>query len=366
MRKTLATAMVLAVFQVCAWPVLAADKTDQPASTPTIKGKLDIDFKTRTQCDDKGRPEAGVKDEYKLTLAVADTVDFQGTITRLPALFSSVLGREQQSGALNYNLDVLIHNPAKLTETKSAGKMVGTVPIDKNGVYKYNDGNLRIAVNAMGKSQASESAFRGTAAGKPPKNESTVARAKKKALTITKQVKGQMRSIAVTDYDLMNFENLVLAAGPAQIYPEVKVNGRAVYDYERSVWFFENLTATYLADGKEKTDRITGSIRWIESPQRQTNGEGQYEFDVRLNEPKQDNSEAAAFQAGSDESAFFATDASLAALTGTAKYKDEMRDSRVISSKVTFDLTANQIGKPETVYLAKLIPLIMIAPLNDE
>lgn len=368
-RKWLKVAMVTSVI-FGLFSGLTAMAADPPkvatSANPTVKGKLDIQFETRTKCDDNGKPEFGAMDKYVVDITAADTVSFQGKITRLPTIFSSVLGREQQQGALSYDLGLLIRNPANLAQTRTVGKMVGTVPVDKKGVYQYEKGNLRVAVNAIGKSPSFESAYRGSAAGKPPKNESSLAKAKKQALTITKQVKGKTVKIAVTDYDVMQYSDLILAAGPAQSYPEAKVNGDVIYDYERGVWFFKGATITTQVDGKPVTDKLSGNIRWVESPQRKDNGEGQYEFDVRVNEPEQANTEAAAFQPAGDEASFFETDSNLSSLTGTMKYKDQMRGESVTASVVNIDLVGNKLNKHQIVALTKLLFLVNVAPMNDE
>ncbi|MCL5282205.1 MAG: hypothetical protein M1376_20135 [Planctomycetes bacterium] len=189
---------------------------------------------------------------------------------------------------------------------------------------------------------------------------------KKQAQTLTRQVKGKTVSLIVKDYDIMTLRGLVLAAGPVRTYPETTVNGEMMYDYERSAWYFRGLTMTYQAEGKTVTDKITGNIKWVESPQRKTNGQGQYEFDVRCNEPEATSSEAAVFQKADDEAAFFATDTSMPSLTGTARYVDRFRGETVTSSAVTIDLTGNNLNKPQVVNAFKLIWLVSVVPVNSE
>jgi hypothetical protein len=356
MKKVLVAVVVAAL----------ATSSSVRAADNTIKGKLDIQFNSRTQVDSAGNPTAGVKDVYTFDVMVVDTLGFQGTIQALPTILSSRLGSEKQRAALNYNLSLLVANPANLTQKKSVGKLVGEVQIDKQGVYQFDEGTLRIAVDAAGRAQGFESAFRGTAAGKPPKNTSLVARVKKQAQTITRQVKGKTVSLIVQDYDLMTLRGLVLAAGPVRSYPETTVNGEMMYDYERSAWYFRGLTLTYQLDGKTVTDKLTGNIKWVESPQRKTNGQGQYEFDVRFNEPEQTSTETAVFQKADDEAAFFATDTTLPSLTGTAKYVDRFRGDTVTSSAVTIDLVGNNLNKTQVVNAFKLIWLVSVVPVNAE
>lgn len=179
MRKVLMVGVVLMV----ALPAMAADNT--------IKGKLDIQFNSRVQTDDAGNPTVGVKDVYTFDVMVTDTLGFQGTIQALPTILTARLGSEKQKASLTYNLNLLVANPADLTQKRTVGKMVGEVQIDKQGVYDFDKGTLRIAVDAAGRARGFESAFRGTAAGKPPKSNSLLEKVKKQAQTITKRVKGK-------------------------------------------------------------------------------------------------------------------------------------------------------------------------------
>jgi len=355
MRKTL---MVVLVALMMALPAVAADNS--------IKGKLDIQFNSRVQADSAGNPTVGVKDVYTFDVMVVNTLGFQGTIQALPTILTSRMGSEKQRAALTYNLNLLVANPANLTQTKAVGKLVGDVQVDKQGVYHFDQGTVRIAVDAMGKAAGFESAFRGTAVGKPPKNASLAEKVKKQAQTLTRQVKGKTVSLIVKDYDIMTLKGLVLAAGPVRSYPETTVNGEMMYDYERSAWYFRGLTMTYQLDGKTATDKVTGNIKWVESPQRKTNGQGQYEFDVRFNEPEQTSSEAAVFQKADDEAAFFATDTSLPSLTGMAKYVDRFRGETVTSSAVAIDLIGNNLNKTQVVNAFKLIWLVSVVPVNAE
>ncbi len=344
-------------------PVVIAQEA---ASAPTVKGKLDIAYNTRIHLDEAGKPLEGVRDSYTYDLVVVDTLLFQGAIRHQPTLFSSVLGRETQAALLNYDMTISVRNPKNIAQVKAIGKLTGTAPIDKKGVYRYTDGTLRMAIDAAGQAAGFESQFRGLAEGKAPVNDSTLARTKKQAVTLTKNIRGKTTKIVVSDYDIMKFNGLVLASGPAKVYPEATVNGDFMYDYERSAWYFRDIKISYNLDGKEVTDKLTGHIKWIEDPKRDTNGEGQYEFDVRVNEPEVGTSEAAAFEPADDEAAFFAVDNTLAALIGTAKYKDEIKNEVVQSSKVVIDLTGNNLSKAQVVNLTKLLWFVSVVPMNAE
>jgi hypothetical protein len=350
--------MLMVVTLMIALPAVAADNT--------IKGKLDIQFNSRVQTDDSGTPTVGVKDVYTFDLTVLDTLGFQGTIQALPTILTSRLGSEKQKASLDYNLNLIVANPANLSQKKTVGKLVGQVQVDKQGVYHFDEGTVRIAIDPAGAARGFESNFRGKAVGKAPKSGSLVERAKKQAQTITRKVQGKTVSLVVKDYDIMTLQGLVLAAGPVQSYPETTVNGEMMYDYERSAWYFRNLSMTYQSEGKTVTDKLSGNIKWVESPQRKSNGQGQYDFDVRFNEPEQASSEATVFQKADDEAAFFATDTKLPSLTGTAKYVDKFRGETVTSSAVTIDLTGNNINKNQVANAFKLVWLVAVVPVNAE
>jgi hypothetical protein len=298
----------------------------------------------------------------------ADNLGFQGTIRALPTILTARLGSEKQRASLSYDLNLSVANPANPAQVKTIGKLVGEVQVDKKGVYDFNGGTLRIAVDQAGRAQGFESKFSGTAAGKPPKSSSFLDRVKKQAQTITRKVKGKTVSLVVKDYDIMTLQGVALAAGPIRsTCPETTVNGEMMYDYERSAWYFRGLTMTYLLEGKTVTDKVAGNIKWVESPQRKTNGQGQYEFDVRVNEPEVGGGgEAAVFAKAEDESAFFATDTSIPSLTGTAKYVDRFRGETVTSSAVTIDLVGNNLNNTQVLNLYKLIWLVSVVPVNAE
>lgn len=337
---------------------LAMQATAQTNKPNFIKGAMEIKFNARTQKD-----KVGVSDNYRIDLNVSDSAVFKGNITFTPYIAGTF--SVTQPASLNYLVECDVVNPANPSQTKNVGRIYGLVPIDPNGTYKFNEGNLKIGVYAIGRAQGFESKFTGLAAGRPLINQQGfLEKLKKEAMNITRSVNGKTVSLVVSKYDKMRYSGHTLGAGPVQVYPESVVNGEMIYDYARLAWYFNNVTIAYLVDGRTLTDKLTGNIRWIESPQRKTNGEGEYQFDVRVNEPPP--SESAVFAGASDEAAFFQTDESIAALTGTMKYKDTMAGETVSASAVTIDLKAAKLTRQQTMNLAKLILLSAIVPLNAE
>jgi len=355
MKRFLIAALVFAVM---------ASTTVLAQSNSLVNGKINIKFNSRAQVDDLGNPEVGIKDVYIYDISM-DLVSFQGKIEHLPGIYGANLGLEKQAAEVGYNLIASIRNPANPQQQKAIGKLVGGVPIDKKGVYKYDNGNLRMAVDASGAAAGFESKFSGIAAGKSPKGASLLDKAKKQAITLTKQVKGKAVKLVVSDYDKMVFTDLLIGAGPVRAYPETRVNGEMLFDYERSAWYFNGVTLAYQIGGKSYMDKLSGHIKWVENPQRKTNGEGEYQFDVRVNEPEK-TGEAAVFAGGDDEAAFFATDNTLPALSGTAKYKDTMRGESVVASDIAVALVGNNLTKQQTMALTKLIWFVCVVPVNAE
>lgn len=318
-----------------------------------IKGSLDIQFGTRNQ--------TSAADRYTLSINVCDSALFHGTVLAKPFVPGTL---SDQNGSLTYKVACDVVNPKNPSQTKNVGTLSGVVPVDSKNIYRFADGNLKISILSVGTAKEFNSKFGGLALGKPPQTSGMLAKIKQEAINLTKNVNGKTVGITVTKYDKMEFQNHVMAAGPVQIYPEVTLNGAMLYDYARNVWYFQNVIAVYSMDGRQLADRLSGNIRWIESPNRKSNGEGQYEFDIRLNEPPP--SESAVFSAAQDESAFFETDNSISSLNGTMKYKDTISGDSVVASVVQIDLTGNKLTKQQAMYLCKMLMLSTIVPMNAE
>lgn len=327
-----------------------AISTSAIAQTPQtfVKGSIDIKYNTRVT------PGEGVTDKYTLNLNVSNSSLFRGTIDVRPRIAGRIYG-ESQKGLLIYAIDCDIVNPNNPSQTKNVGKLVGTVPVDENNVYRFQEGDLKMNVFAMGGGQGLESKYGGLALGKPPVKSNSWS-----SLNFT----SNKATITVTKYDKMTFQNHELAAGPVPIYTPVRFNGDMIYDYNRGAWLINNLAAVYSYKGQAINDTISGNIRWIETPARKNTGEGEYQFDIRVNEPPA--TEAAAFAGPSDEAAFFANDIKIPGLTGTMKYKDTFSKGVVTSSFITVELTGNQLSKEQTMYLFKLFFLSSVVPLNAE
>ena len=339
-----------------------------------ITGTMDIDFQTRTKLDNSGdlRPGSaavGAKDIYKFSLRVAETTDFTGEITRQPNLYTKTLQRRKQDAALEFSVDLGVLNPRDLKQKKVVGKWVGLVPIDvSSGAFDLSGGAakeraLRIAVDAVGKAAAFQDPFAGRLVGKAEKKD-TLAEYTFKRLVGNREVK-----VVVKNSDPMRFENIVLAKGPSENYPRTTVSGRLDYDYETGNWYTDGIRFRSMIDGKEVEDIVTGSIKWVEDPDRAANGKGYYDFNLRWNEEKNKASgdEAKAFEAMAEEDAFFAVDNSIPCLTGRISYIDTMVGGGELpaTSKVTYSLNANKLTKQQIVAFFKLW-MLCVGPTNDE
>jgi len=338
-----------------------------------IAGTMDIDFGTRANLDTSGDLKAGsavlgAKDNYKFDLSVAQTTQFTGTINRQPNLYSKTLGRRKQDALLSYSIDLAVLNPRDLKQKKVVGKWVGTVPIDTTtGAYDLAGGRskespLRMAIDAVGRAPSFVDNFAGRMVGKAEKKDSLA------QYTFKRAVGNKTVSVVVKKSDPMRFDNIVLAKGPAETYPRTSVNGRLDYDYETGNWYTDGIRFSYNLDGKDFEDVVTGSIKWVEDPDRKANGKGYYEFNLRFNESKnKSTAEGAAFEKMSDEDAFFAVDNSVPCLTGRISYQDTMSgdESAPTSSKVTFALDANKLSKQQIMNFFKLW-MICVGPTNDE
>jgi hypothetical protein len=339
-----------------------------------ITGAMQIDFKTRTNLDTSGDLKEGsaainVADSYKLDLIVAETTQYVGEIQRYPKLYSKILGRNKQDAKLFYNVQLNVLNPKDLKQKKTVGKWVGTVPVDPaTGAYDLSGGGaqesaLRVDVDAVGKAQAFKDNFGGKLIGKSDKKENL-------GSSLYKRVVGNKTvEVKVTKSDPMTFQNVQLAKGPAEIYPRTTVNGKLDYDYETGNYYADNIKFRYTLDGKEVEDTITGTIKWVEDADRASTGKGYYDFNLRFNEEKNKtaSTEGNAFEAMSDEDAFFAVDTSVPSLTGKIEYVDTFVGGGTTpsASKVTYHLNANKLTKQQAVNFFKLW-IIAVGPTNDE
>lgn len=296
----------------------------------------------------------------------AGTVVFTGKMLQLPTIFSPRLGLVEQEGRQKFDLTVAVKNPTDLSaEPRSIGKFTGAVQIDKNGVYMYDTGTLRLGVDAIGTAATYTSPTTGRIIGTPPENRSLVAKAKKDAVRITSNGK----TIEVTKYDRLVFENLVMSGGPfAKTFPETTVNGEMFFDYDRDAWYFNGMTLSYLVNGQRVVDKITGNIRWTEKPITGGIRDGVYNYDVRVNEGQGPVNEAAVFAAApaDEEAAFFASSASIPALAGTVSYKDRLTGETLMSSAATYNLTAQNINRTQAMALWKLTSIYAIGPFSGE
>ncbi|MBL8763875.1 MAG: hypothetical protein JNM07_06370 [Phycisphaerae bacterium] len=346
----------------------------QPVTEPNfIAGTMDIDFATRSNLDASGdlkdgSPALGAKDTYKFALSVGKTTEFAGSVQRQPNLYTKMLQRRKQDALLTYSIDLSVLNPKDLKQKKVVGKWVGTVPIDTTtGAYdlaggKAKESPLRISVDAVGTAKAFQDLFQGRLMGKAEKKENLA------AYTYKRVIGDRTVQVVVKKSDPMRFENLVLAMGPAEVYPRTTVSGRLDYDYETGNWYTDGIRFKYQLDGKDFEDTVTGSIKWVEDTDRATNGKGYYDFNLRFNEGAQSKakSETAAFEKMSEEDAFFAVDDSVPSLTGRVSYVDTMNASGApTSSKVAFALNANKLTKQQAMNFFKLW-IICIGPTNDE
>ncbi len=337
------------------------------AQSNKVTGEIQIDYHARWNST------KGITDNYKISgLKVCDSIVFNGVVDYTPIIVDKGLMSDtiSQNASLGFNINCNIMNPKNTNQViRDAGRIYGKVPITSTGVYRFNTPNdgVKIIVYPRRGGTGYESKFDGTCTGKPlvaglKKGIMDTIQKQTTAFTVKKQVKGKVVSITMTNYDSMTFESTQLCGGPVGVYGEVIVSGGMAYDYEKYIWAFNNMVLSY-KDGTPQ-DRISGTIRWIESDDYKNTGEGYYEFDVRVNEPL--STASSAFTPANDASAFFESDNSMPGLIGTFKYKGAMKNSKPINCTVTIDLTGNLLNDKQIVALTKLLIFTTIIPMNAE
>lgn len=320
-----------------------------------VKGTMSIAFNSRIN------PSG--KDLYTLNLTVNDSVIFTGNITNTP--FIDGIVSVSQPARIDYGVDCSLINPRNSADVRAIGRFFGTVPITPEGLYDFGSGSLKIVVNQMGRAEGFESKFLGTAQGKPLKKKSGLLDKAKAALSVGKVVGGRTVTIAVKNYDTMIFSpQFTMAAGPVGVYPKTQVTGSMIYDYDRAAWYPKDVGVNSDNPGSKSNDKLSGSIRWMEKPKGGNSRQGQYEFDLRINEPI--GGEGSHFTPASDESSFFSVDDSLMSLSGTMKYTDTFSGDSVVRSEVVVALVGNKITKQQCMELTKLLIFSMVVPMNNE
>lgn len=326
-------------------------------SNLTVKGTIDIRYNSRST----PTPAKGVTDTYNMNINVANSALFTGTITDQPQIISGMISKSvTQPRVLSYDVACDVVNPKNTTQTKNVGKMLGKVGIDPDGTYRYDTGTLAVDILPIGNAAGFSSKFGGTVVGKPQgRPAGWLDTLKCNTINITRTVGGKTMTVALKKYDKMDFRQNVIAAGPVASYQPVTVNGEMLYDYDKSCWFFNNVTVQYAENNTIKIDRVSGTIRWVEKT-------SEYQFDVRVNEPPPGASAAFEASGGTDESAFFETDTTVPALVGKMVYKDTKRGSVTTSSNVTVDLMGNNLSKQQVMSLCKVILFSCVVPMNAD
>ncbi len=372
-RLTFVLAMLCIPALVLAQQAAVPDqqKANMAPDQGAIKGDMKVQYNTRTEAGtEEGAPKKGVQDVYTVNLTVNTNRMIQGTITRQPRIKQLKI-RTVQWPKYEYNLSwaALVGGAPKVV-----GKWVGPMAVDeKTGAFILEGGGeraLRISVDVGDHPFRDE--FGGRFYGKA-EDKSKLSLDSIKRTIAGKEVEKKFQS------DPMRFENLILAEGPDQVrYPKCTVNGELTYDREEGNYYAKNLTFTYKdpIGSKDVTDKVTGTIKWVADPNRQVNGKGAYQFNLRFNEDaaRQPAPEEKAFSGMTDEDLMFAVSPGIPALTGNVNYVDNFSGSvlkdadgnpQPVSSAITYDLGAHGLNKQQTMNFLKLW-LIAVGPANDE
>ncbi len=344
-----------ALAAVCLLSLVSA-QAQKIVNGPAISGTMDIVFNTRLpqNLDSSGKPEKGVKDVYKVNLKAGST-EFKGTIERTPRLVGSILGRETQRGQLFYSVALSVGGTY-------LGDWLGTVVTDDVGRYLWNgagdpNSKPRIQIQSVGNQAAFTDFFSGIMIGKGGQSGGS-------AKFVRKLGGGKVATYTAENIDPMDFRQLVVAKGPLGSHYQFTIDGKLIYDRESGSWITEGINIT--PEGSKTPDKITGSIRWVEDPNRASNGKGDYILNLRWNEDRIQPSEESFTGGVVDEDSFFAVDKGKPGLTGKIAYEDKMSpDGKVVASRVTFDILSNNLERNQVLSFLKLW-LVGVGPLNDE
>jgi hypothetical protein len=331
---------------------------------------MNMTFNTRTASGtEEGAPKRGIKDVYQVNLTINGNRQLTGQISRQPRIKQLRVRTIQQP---QYDFDLNWVAISTQGEKRTMGKWLGVMPIDeKTGAFALDGGGdqqraMRISIDV---GQALNDQFGGRFYGKP-EDKSKLSTESFKRMWNGKEVEYKYQA------DPLRFDGLILAEGPDKArYTRTTVTGSLDYDRGTGNYFAKNLKMNYSFDGKEFSDTISGTIKWVEDPQRASNGKGRYEFNLRFNEEKfakplpEDQATKIA-----DEDAIFAVAKGVPSITGTIEYTDSFSGSVLkdpdgkplpTTSKAVYNLHASDLTKQQVMNFAKLWT-IAVGPTNDE
>lgn len=378
--RSLTAATALVVGALAAAPAFAQGQnralTEIPADKARLTGTITVDYNSRSE------RSQSKEDVYEIgEIAVADLMIMRGTITRVA----------DASVAYSVKFDVVNpQNPSQIA--REVAIMRGEVKIDSNGRYNPEAGNLRIDIV---KGNQATNRFSGSIQGRAVTRWWDVAKrlqqaGKEAVKAYSRVVDGKVVTVQVKNPDPLRFERLGLAAGPFSFLVESRVSGILDYDYELGNWLTDQngVTFTYNIGEKVYSDKVTGSIRYVEEAGEFTDTKGKkrkytsyYDYNLRVNEPpvNKDNAFFGGDTSQADSDAFFSSsDTTKPGLYGRVYYNDsdaackQVKDDKgslkcvgPTRSEITYDLKGVGLNYQQLTNWVKLEQLV-IGPFTDE
>lgn len=361
-----------------AGPAAAQNRAAMPVTPDKarVTGQMTIDYASRSE-----RSSSGIDSYDMQELKVADLYIMRGSVQRQPG------------SKLTYSLRFDVLNPANPSQiARDVAILRGDLPIDSKGRYLPADGDLRIDVV---KGQQSSSKYGGVLQGRKVLKwwdvASRLRNARAEAEKVySRVVEGKTISIKVKNPDPLGFESVQLPAGPFSFLVPAKVTGNLDYDYELGNWLTDSngLNIAYTVGDRPYTDKVTGSIRYVEEEGKFTdpNGKareytGYYDYNLRWNEQTAQNDQSffSNNAQSQDVDAFFSSsDQTKPGIYGKVYYKDsednckkqkdEKGDEACVGptrSEVVYDLKAVGLTNQQLASWMKIEPLAL-GPLTDE
>ncbi|WP_029355334.1 hypothetical protein [Bosea sp. 117] len=345
------------------------------ADKAKVAGSIVVDYNSRSERSNSGA------DVYEIgEIAVADMFLMKGTVQRMPG------------SKLVYSVRYDVINPSNPSQiARDVAILRGEMAIDNNGRYTPETGQLRLDV-VKGNQVTSKVA--GSIQGRQVTRWWEVGELIRKAKTeatkvYSRYVDGKVVSIQVKNPDPLRFERLILPSGPFSFLPETRVSGNLDYDYELGNWLTDQngVTMTYTLADKSFTDRITGSIRYVEEEGNFTDSKGKkreftgyYDYNLRWNEQQAsgDNFFDESTAAAQTDAFFSASDQTKPGLYGRVYYLDSEDACKRVKngeggldcvgptrSEITYDLKAVKLNYQQLASWMKL-ELLVIGPFTDE
>ena len=235
-------------------------------------------------------------------------------------------------------------NPSDLSHKKMIGRWVGALPAPLDGVVDAPNagrGALQIVVDAPdrdGKPVRFSEIFSGK-----------ISQRRIGPVTYGRLEGGRPVVWTADAVTRLRLTNVVLGMGPVPLYARTPAEGRI--DVGTRLIVLDDVAFDYVIDAKPTHDLIRGTIRRQDDADYAQTGRGHYDVDLRFNEPPVKVPKGST---GHEIRFFNLPGPNMPGLRGTIDFVDRFADGKLQQRKLTFNVNAVKLAKPQVMAVFKL------------